>query len=256
MTAENPRLGMPFEAQFHAGRAQEWVIQNLLRKINTAQLVKVVAVEPTAGTVGFVDVVPMLQQTDTRGVLVDNVTMFRLPYLRAQGGKSALILDPAVDDIGLAVFSQRDITATIATRELGAAPTNRAFDAGDGLYLGGFLNADPTQYIEFLPDAAGIKLLTPGDLSITCSGSMDAQVGGDLTVRVSGAMSVEVGGNIDVTAAATTWAGPVTFADPITAPQVNTPQLAAGLATIGGVPFTTHKHISAASGSPTGGPIS
>lgn len=237
MTAESPRLGAPFETQFHAGRAQEWIIQQLIRQVNTALPVKVTAVFPTAGTVGFVDVMPLIQQTDTIGTVIDAVTIFQLPYLRAQGGLSAIILDPAVGDIGLAVFAQRDISSVVATRAEGPAATNRAYDAGDGLYMGGFLNADPTQFVEFLPDSAGINITTPGDLTVQCDGDMAVTVGGSLTI--------EVGGEINVSAASTKWSGPVEFADPITAPE----------ATINNVAFTTHKHISTSPGNPTGAPI-
>lgn len=238
MTAETPRLSAPFEAQFHRGRAQEWIIQRMIRSVNTATLVRVTAVTPTEGAVGLVDVLPLVQQTDTIGTVIDAVTIFQLPYLRAQGGLSAIILDPVVGDIGLAVFAQRDISSVISTQAEGPAPTNRAYDMGDGLYLGGFLNADPTQFIEFLPDAAGINITTPGDLTVTCEGDMSLSVGGALNVEVAGAVAVK--------AASTTWAGPVTFADPIEAPA----------ATIGGTPFGSHKHISASPGNPTGGPIS
>lgn len=216
------KIVAPFEAQFHAGRAQEYLIERLIRNINTATLVKVTAVYPVAGSVGFVDVMPLVQQTTTTGVVIDPAPMYRQPYLRAQGGLSAIILDPAVGDIGIAVFAQRDISAVASTRAQAAAATNRAYDAGDGLYLGGLLNGDPTQYVEFLPNAAGIKIVTPGTAVI------------------------QVAGNATVSAAATTVNGPVTFNDPITAPE----------ATIGGIALTTHKHISAASGSPTGTPIS
>jgi len=36
--ADSPKLDAPFEAQFHAGRMQEWVIQRLIRQIHTADL--------------------------------------------------------------------------------------------------------------------------------------------------------------------------------------------------------------------------
>lgn len=234
---EPTKLATPFEAQFHQGRAQEWIIQRLIRQINTAQLVRVVAVYPGEDYAGTVDVEPMQLPQSTTGVVLDVAPMYRLPYLRAQGGVSAIILDPAVGDIGLAVFAQRDLSTVVATREPAAAPTDRAYDAGDGLYLGGFLNAKPAQYVEFLPEAAGIDLVTPGNLTIEAGGDMRATVGGDL--------AIEVAGTVTVSATSTTWSGPVTFTDPIAAPQ----------ATVGGIPFTTHKHISAAAGNPTGNPI-
>lgn len=218
---DTPKLGTPFEAQFHPGRAQEWIIQRLIRGINTATLVKVTAVHPTAGTVGFVDVVDLVQQQTTNGVVIEGVQIFGLPYLRMQGGSSAIILDPVVGDIGLAAFGQRDLSTAIATRDPGAAPTNRAYSAADGLYLGGFLNADPTQFIEFLPT-------------------------GGINIEATGPVNVNASGAATLTAPSWTVSGPVTFNDPITAPE----------ATINGIAQSTHKHISAPSGSPTGGPIS
>lgn len=195
---DTPKLDAPFEAQFHPQRMQEWVIGRLIRQIHTADLVKVLAVYPTPGTVGFVDVQPLVQQQATNGVVIDQAPIYRLPYLRLQGGKSALIMDPVVDDLGVAVFAERDITTAIATKAEGPAPTNRAYDAGDGLYLGGFLNGDPTQWLRFFPtDGAELKapLLT-----------LDAEV------RTTGNVKVGTG----VSCVATTMDGQVlTFQDGI-----------------------------------------
>lgn len=195
---DTPKLGAPFEAQFDAGRMQEYVITRLIRKINTVDLVKVVAVYPTPGTVGFVDVQPLVQQQTTNGVVIDAALIYRLPYLRIQGGKSALIIDPVVDDLGVAVFAQRDITAAISTRAEGPAPTNRAYDAGDGLYLGGFLNTDATQWLRFFP-TDGAELKTPL-LTI------------DAEVRTTG--NVKVGTGISTTATDST-GSVLTFQDGI-----------------------------------------
>jgi len=216
--ADRPKLDAPFEAQFHAGRMQEWVIQRLIRQIHTADLVKVLKVYPTAGSVGFVDVQRLVQQQTTNGVGVAQAPMYRFPYLRMQGGLSAIILDPVEGDLGLAVFAERDITRAVQTREAGMAPTNRAFDAGDGLYLGGFLNADPTQYVQFKPD-------------------------GGIDVVATGAVNVTASGNSTLTAPAWAVNGPVTFADPITAPE----------ATINDIAFTTHRHGGVQTGSGTSG---
>lgn len=176
---DTPKLGAPFEAQFDAGRMQEYVITQLIRKIKTVDLVKVLAVYPTEGTVGFVDVRALVQQQATNGVVIDNAPIYRLPYLRLQGGKSALIIDPVVDDLGVAMFAQRDITTAIATRAEGPAPTNRAYDAGDGLYLGGFLNQDATQWLRFFPtDGAELKapLLTI-DAEVRTTGNVKVGTG-------------------------------------------------------------------------------
>lgn len=216
--ADTPKIGAPFEVQFHEGRMQEWIIQRLIRQIHTATLVKVLKVYPTAGTVGFVDVQPLVQQQTTNDVVIDTAPIYRIPYLRMQGGLSAIILDPSADDIGLAVFAERDISDVVRSKEGGAAPTNRAYDAGDGLYLGGFLNADPTQYVQFMPD-----------------GGIDVVSTGTVNVRAAGAGTLQ--------AAGWTVTGPTTFVDPVTAPE----------ATIGGIAFTTHKHGGVQSGSSTSG---
>lgn len=224
---DNPRTAAPFEAQFHAGRAQEFVISRMLRQINTATLVRVEAVYPTAGAVGFVDVRPLITQVDTAGKLIEPPLMFRQPYVRVQGGTSALILDPQPGDIGIALFAQRDISAVVATQDQGAAATNRAYDAGDGLYIGGVLNGDPTQYVRFLPDG-GIDIHTPGDVNVTCDGSAN----------------IRAGAPSELEAPAWTVRGPVEFVDPITAPE----------ATVNGVAVSTHKHQVVAVGQPTLGP--
>lgn len=233
--ADAPKLNAPFEAQFHAGRQQEWIIKQLLRaSVHTANLVKVLAVYPTASKVGFVDVQPLVQDRTTRDVVLDQAPIYKLPYLRLQGGMSAVILDPVVGDIGVAVFAERDITNVIATREQGAAPTDRTFAEADGLYLGGFLNADPNQYVKFLP-AGGIEIVSTGDLILSTPM--------DLVITVGGSLSMQVQGTITVSAASTTWSGPVTFTDPITAPN----------GTFNGIPFNTHRHPA---GTPnTGTPI-
>ncbi|AVO24154.1 hypothetical protein [Xanthomonas phage XPP9] len=216
--SDNPTLGAPFEAQFDSGRMQDWIMRRLMRQIHTAALVRVVAVYPTSGSVGFVDVTPMVLQQTTDATVLPAAPLYRLPYLRLQGGLSAVILDPAVGDIGLATFAERDITAAVSTRKPGPAPTDRAHDMGDGLYLGGFLNADPTQYVHFLP-GGGVNIVTTGNVNVQAAGT------GTLT------------------ASSWTVQGPVAFADPITAPQ----------ATIGGIPFTTHRHTGVSTGSGTSG---
>jgi hypothetical protein len=177
--ADTPKLDAPFEAQFHAGRMQEYIIGRLIRQIHTSDLVKVLAVYPTAGTVGFVDVQPLVQQQTTNNVVLDQAPMFRLPYMRLQGGQSAVIIDPVVGDLGLAVFAGRDITAAVNAQGEAPAATNRAYDAGDGLYLGGFINQDPEQWLQFFgPGGAEIKtpLLTL-DAEVRTSGNVSVGTG-------------------------------------------------------------------------------
>lgn len=146
--------------------AISFLIRNILAGINTAKLVQVKAVTNSSGVaaVGFVDVQPLVAMLDGAGNAVPHGTIHRCPYLRMQGGANAIILDPQVGDIGVAVFADRDISAAAANR----APSNpgsfRQFDAADGMYLGGLLNGVPTQYVQF--NAAGITIDSPTAISL------------------------------------------------------------------------------------------
>lgn len=144
-----------------AFNAQSFLVRSILSRIATSTLVQVVAVTNAGGVepVGFVDVRPMVNQIDGIGNAVPHGVIFRCPYQRIQGGVSAVILDPAVGDIGAAVFTSSDISSVIANRAVSNPGSRRKFDLADCLYLGGHLNAAPTQYVQF--SAAGIAIHSP-----------------------------------------------------------------------------------------------
>lgn len=149
-----------------------FVIGQLISGLWTAALVKVVACTNTGGVarVGFVDVVPLIGQVSGDNEVVPHGTIYRLPYFRVQGGANAVILDPQAGDIGLAVFASRDISAVKndpeTALEVQATPPGsaRQYDASDGLYFGGFLNAVPTQYVRV--SAAGVHVVSPTQVTI------------------------------------------------------------------------------------------
>lgn len=109
---------------------------------------------------GRIDVQPLAQQTDSAGNVVALPVLYGLPYLRWQGGASAVILDPAVGDIGLACFADRDVSAVVASGQQSPPGSNRRFSLSDGFYMGATLNAEPTQYLQFDP-ANGVTLNSP-----------------------------------------------------------------------------------------------
>lgn len=213
----------PFEAQFDPDRAQLFIIMKLLRGVHTGALVEVLAVRPTGGKVGFVDVQPMVLETDTAGVVIAQSPVYNVPYMRLQGGSSAVILDPVVGDIGLAMFAERDITNIKKTQEPGAAATDRTHSSADALYIGGVLNPDPTQYVQFQPGGAGIVIHTPGNLALQASGNIDINAGGDITVEAAlCTFNTPVVFAKTVTGTQSS-AGTNTFAAPIAAPDVLLP---------------------------------
>lgn len=190
MADANP-YNAPFEAQFDPERAQQFIILDLLRSVHTCTLVKVLAVRPVSGKVGFVDILPLVQDVDTSGVVLAQSPIYNVPYLRYQGGTSAVILDPAIGDTGLALFAERDITNVKSTQQPGPAATDRTHSSADGLYIGGVLNADPIQWVKFLPDAAGIDVHTPGPLTGTAGGGMTLNVTGTANIVSSGAATLQ-----------------------------------------------------------------
>lgn len=135
-----------------------FVINQMLNKVQTSTLVKVVAVTNNGGVspVGYVDVVPMVAQIDNAGNPTEHVTIHNLPYFRLQGGSNAIILDPQIGDIGIAVFASRDITQVKKTKKASSPTTRRKFSYADGLYIGGVLNGTPNQYVQF--NASGITI--------------------------------------------------------------------------------------------------
>lgn len=145
---------------------QEAIINRLIGRTFTHTVVRVTAVYPgTTGPVGFVDVIDLVQQLDGNDEGVPNSEMHRLPYFRLQGGHNAIVLDPKVGDLGLASFAMRDITKIKnGEREESAPPSRRQYSQSDGLYIGGFLNGAPTQFIEFLE--SGINITSTGTVTV------------------------------------------------------------------------------------------
>lgn len=143
-----------------------FVIRQYLAGARTAMPVIVRGVRNTGGVepVGTVDVEPLVSQLDGAGKIVSHGIIYDLPYLRMQGGVNAIILDPEVGDIGLAVVSDRDVSKVKTTRQPAAPGSNRRNHFSDGFYFGGFLNGNPAQYIRF--SSEGIDLVSPTAINL------------------------------------------------------------------------------------------
>jgi hypothetical protein len=153
-----------------------FVINSLLGEISTATLVQVIGVTQ-AGTldpVGFVDILPLVNQWDGNNVSVPHGTLYNCAYFRLQGGTDAIIMDPKIGDIGIAVFADHDISTVQITKKQANPGSHSRFSMADGLYIGGVLNGVPTQYIQY--NAAGITLYSPTKVFITAP---DVAITGD-----------------------------------------------------------------------------
>lgn len=178
--------------------ALEFVFRRLMTGIWTSALVQVKAVTNAGelSPVGFVDVQPLVHQIDGAGQKTEHGVIHHLPYFRLQGGTDAVILDPKVDDLGLAIIASRDISAVKSTRGPNVPGSRRMFNPADGLYIGGFLNGVPQQYVRF--SSAGIEMVSPTQIKLQAPDIQFAgpthttgAVTGDSTATFSG----EVEGN-------------------------------------------------------------
>lgn len=168
---------------------QLFAMETMLSQLNTVTLVKVVACTNSGGLspVGFVDVQPMVHQVTGDRKPVPHGVIHNIPYFRIQGGANAVIIDPKKGDIGMCAFASRDISSVKNNKAPSPPPSHRTYDWADGLYLGGFLNGTPSQYIQF--SDAGIKLSSPKEIeldapTIKMKGAVE-QSGGDVTVETT-----------------------------------------------------------------------
>lgn len=169
-----------------------FVVRSIMAQQATTTLVIVRAVEDDT-----VDVQPMVAQVDGAGNAVDHGIIHGLPVWRLQGGNSAVIVTPAVGDIGLAVFASTDISNVKRAKEPTTPGSFRRFDWSDGIYLGGLLNAPPEQFIRM--DDSGVTITAAPGLPVMIEADSMA-INAD-TVNISG--NLVVGGNISTSAGST-----------------------------------------------------
>jgi hypothetical protein len=152
--------------------ALSFIIQQAIRgQVNTAIICKVVGV-----SAGYVDVLPLVTQIDGFGEAVQPTTLYKLPYMRYHGGICAVKLDPVVGDIGLAVFAQKDCSSvTQGTTEPQKPASFRENTMGNGFYIGGFLNQEPSCYVE-LKQSGEVVINAPAGLTINNNVTVNGDV--------------------------------------------------------------------------------
>lgn len=176
---------------------------------------------------GRVDVLPLTCSMDAENNVIQPAQMYSLPYLRIQGGAAAVICDPVVGDIGLAVFAKQDVSnVDVGITEPVQPGTFRMFDISDGFYVGGFLNKTPSCYIQVLPDG-NINITGPSQVTVSTANTLidsNTTITGNLTVQGN----IKAQQRLDVTTGAS----------------------------IAGIEFGTHRHTGVDTGSGTsGGPV-
>jgi len=227
--------------------ATAFIVQAMLAGIATVKLVQVQAVDTNAKTV---DVQPMVNQLDGQGNSTPHGTINAVPYVYAQAGDGAVIMDPAVGDKGVMVCCDRDISSAISSKAIANPGSFRQLDAADGVYLFGLpgLNTAPAQFIKFSPngiewhDRNGNEMLS-NSAGISINGvvfNQQGQVAGNLpvngTLQLSGSIKALNG---------STYAGTIQTAG----------NVIAGFGTGDQIGLQTHAHISGNPGNQTSGPI-
>lgn len=222
---------------------QHFLVWQILGRVQTIAVVIVKAVRPSAAGAmtaesGVVDIQPLVRQIDGQGKTTPHGIINNIPYFRLQGGANAVVVDPEVGDIGIALMANRDISAVKKSKAEAAPGSYRKFDWADGIYLGGILGKEPTQLVQFLSD--GVKLsdkngnvLQMGESGITVNGvlfSRNRDVTNVHDLGVEGGAAVT--GNVTVHGAVT----------------------ADGDGTFAGTSVHTHRHSGVQTGNGTSGP--
>lgn len=155
---------MPLQAPSGEFNRVSFIIQQAIAKMQTATVVRVESCTNNGGLspVGFVDVVPMVNQIDSQGNPMPHTTIHNIPYSRIQGGSNGIVIDPEPGDIGICLFASRDISKVKSTKKQANPGSLRQNSFSDGMYIGGILNGTPTQYIQF--NASGIKIHSPSSV--------------------------------------------------------------------------------------------
>lgn len=188
--------------------SQTFLIDRMLNARHTAMPVKVMrapydsngnAIPPgTVGPTGFIDVLPMVNQLDGNGNATPHGTVYGVPYARLNGGNTALIVDPAVGDIGIMTIAESDISSVKATKAPANPGSRRRNDFADGLYIGSILTGTPTQYVA--ATASGLVIADKNGNTVTMgSGGMTLVPAGGGTVKIgTGAHFVLIDGGSGV----------------------------------------------------------
>lgn len=177
-----------------------FLINSVVNNVNTAELVKVIAVDEAKKEI---DVIPIVAKPDSEGQRIEPAPIYGIKYIEWQYGTNAIIATPVVNDIGLLVVCTKDISSI----DSGLVGSYRRYNLADGIYFGGLcgFNATPTQFIKF--DENGIEVTSPTALTVnapimTVNAETSATVmTGEATVTATGNVAIS-GSNVSITGSA------------------------------------------------------
>ena len=141
--------------------------------INVVEVTAVRGVAPNL----VVDVLPLVAEVKSDGGgMIQGSQIFNIPVWRLQRGNSAVIMNPVAGDIGMIAICDNDTSVVRANRKESVPGSKRTHSRSDAIYLGGILNEQPTQFIEFADGA--INITTPNPVNVNCSKATIVAPGG------------------------------------------------------------------------------
>ncbi|WP_145484422.1 phage baseplate protein [Yersinia aldovae] len=138
--------------------------------LNSNYFIRIGTVTAIRGTAPnlVVDVLPMVADVRSSDrTIIQGSQIHNIPVWRLQRGNSAIVMNPVVGDIGLMAVCDVDISVARSARKESVPGSGRNHSQSDAIYLGGLLNGQPTQFIEFADGA--INITSPNPVNITCS---------------------------------------------------------------------------------------
>lgn len=213
--------------------AQEFIFNRML--MNNA-FITLGVVEEVSDDGSMVTVRPLIEGFTGSGEVIPKTVIYGVPVWRLQRGASALIMPPVVGDIGMIAICDRDISGVKATKSPSLPGSGRTHNYADALYLGGVLNAEPSQYVSFRDD--GIDIVSPLAVTMTAP-VVEVNASSSLTLN-----SANIVLNGPVNQGAGSYAGDFNFAGNINA---------TGEVTGKGIKLSTHTHKGVQSGNSNSG---
>lgn len=143
--------------------ALDFLMKQILGRMNVGTLVKVMAIHGPSSLdsiqpVGFVDVLPLVNQIDGAGNPTPHTTVYNIPFFRSQAGSNAFIVDPEPGDIGFCVFADRDQSSVKSVLAPANPGSYRRFDFADGFYFGSWMHGSaPVRFTIITDDGIRIE---------------------------------------------------------------------------------------------------
>jgi hypothetical protein len=138
-----------------------------------------------------VSVQVLVNQVDGLGNATPHGEIFNVPVWRLQCGNGGIISDPVVDDTGLLVVCDRDISSVQNTGgEVSNPGSSRRFDLSDGVFLPGLFMGTLSQYVQFTPTGIIITDMNGNTVTMGPTGITMSNAGGSISLTAAGAIAL------------------------------------------------------------------